>query len=112
MFDHRVKNGQQLSHTCDQGKLWSFTSVAQPLVESSDRSITSAGDQGCHVEDCVYGGSAAPKSATASEGSAVTVERRYADQGSNLFAIELSEFWQLGDQGAADNRTDTGNTLE
>ena len=99
MFDHCIKDRQQFAHASNQSNLWSFPCVAQPSIESSDNSIASTGDQSRHVEDSPYASSAAPDGAPSSEGAAVSVERCDADQGSNLFAIKLSEFWQLADQG-------------
>src|ERR1044071_1890422 len=112
MFDHSVENRQQFAHASDQRHLGSLTGVMQSFVESSDGSVTSAGNQGCHVEGCTYGGPTAPDSPTSSQGSAVTVKRRNADQGGNLFTIELSEFWQLRQQRTANDRTDAGDTSQ
>jgi hypothetical protein len=71
MFDHRIENRQQLSHAGDQGNLWSFACVTQPFVESSDPRITSAGNQGSHVERCPYVGSATPDSSTTSQATTI-----------------------------------------
>lgn len=46
------------------------------------------------------------------EGAAITVERGNADQSQDLLAIEFSQFWELGEQGAAGDRTDAGNSSE
>ena len=112
MSDHRVKDRQQLSHTSDQGGFRRFACMAQPLVEDADCSITSARNQSSHVECCPHRGPAAPDGPMAPEGPTVTIERRYAHQRGNLFAVELSKFWQLGQKRAANDRTDTGNTSE
>src|ERR1043165_2870016 len=112
MFDHCIENGHQFAHARNERDLWSFPSIAQSFVESSNDSVTSAGNQGCHVEGCTYGGPTAPDSATSSQGSAVTVKRRDADQGCNLFTIELTEFGQIRQQRTANDRTDAGDTSE
>src|SRR6185437_10193397 len=49
---------------------------------------------------------------TASQSPAVTIERSDADQGGNLFAIEFSEFWQLSNKTATNNRTNAGHSSE
>src|SRR5688572_2855730 len=65
MFDHRIENCQQFAHASDERKLWSLPCIAQPLVESSNDSITFAANQSCHVERCTYGGPTAPRSCDA-----------------------------------------------
>src|SRR5512144_230583 len=112
MFDHSVENGQQFAHASDQGDLGCFTRVTQSFVEDPHDRIMSARDQGCHVEDCPYAGSAAPDSSTTSQGTTIPIERCYADQRCNLFTVELSKFWQLGQKGTTNHRTDTGDTPE
>src|SRR5262245_31423771 len=112
MFEHRVKNRQEFSHASNQGNLWSFACIAQPLVESANHSVASAGNQSGHVEDCPYSGPAAPDATMASQGAAVTIERRDTDQSRNLLTVELSEFWQLGDKATANHRTDAWHTPE
>ena len=92
MFDHRIENCQQFAHASDERKLWSLPCIAQPLVESSNDSITCAANQSCHVERCTYGGPTAPDRATPSQYTAVMVEWRDADQRCDLFTIELPEF--------------------
>jgi hypothetical protein len=112
MGDHRINNRQQLSHTSDQRNLWSFACGAQPFVKNADHRVPSAGNQSCHVERCPNSSSAAPYRATSSQGTAVTVEWRYTNQGSDLLTVKSSEFGQLGQKGTTNNRTDTGDTPE
>jgi len=112
MFDHRVQNREQFAHTSDQGDLRSFTRIAQPFVESSDHRVTSAGDQGGHVEYRSNSSPTAPDATTASESAAVTIERRDTDQSSNLFTVEVPKFRQFGNQTATNDRTDAGHTPE
>src|SRR5215471_338703 len=112
MFDHRIENCQKLSHTSDQSDLWGFASITQPFVESSDQSITSAGNQSSHVKNCPYTSSAAPDGTTAAQGTAVAIEWCNADQSSDLFTVELSEFWQLGQQRTANDGTDTRDSSQ
>src|SRR6476646_7808922 len=112
MFDHRVKNRQQFTHASDQGEFGRFACGAQPFVESCDDRVTSTGNQGGHVECCTNSGPATPDYATASEGTAVTVERSDPGQCCNLFTVELPEFGELGQQGTANHRTDCGDASE
>lgn len=112
MFYHRVENCQQFAHASDQGDLCWFTRLAQSFVESFDDDITSAGDQGSHVEHCPHAGAAAPDTATAPECTAVSIERCDPYQRGNLLTVELSQLRQISDQGAADHRSDTRNALK
>src|ERR1700752_3079177 len=112
MFDHRIENRQQLSHACDQGNFRCFACLFQPGVKNFDDGISSTGNQRSHVEHCPYACPAAPNSTMASQGAAVAIERRNTDQSSNLFTVEFSEFWQLSEKSAADDRTDAGDTPE
>ena len=104
MLDHRVQNRQELSHASDQSDLWGFTCGAQSFVKGTNHCIVSAGNQSGHVKHGANASSAAPNGATSSHGTAVAIKRGNAHQGSNLFAIELTEFWELSEEGSADNR--------
>src|SRR5512143_201235 len=112
MFNHRVQNRQQFSHASNQSDLCWFTRLAQPCVESFDDGITSAGGQGSHVERCPHAGTTAPDATTASERTAIAIERGDSHQGSNLFTVELAEFREISDQRAAGHRADTWSALK
>src|SRR5262249_306340 len=112
MFDHRIQNRQQLSHASNQSELGCFAGTAQPLIESLDHNIAPAGNQSCHIEHCPYSSPAAPDRATTSQSAAVSIERRDTDQRSNLFTVEFSKFWQLGNKATTNHRTDAGHTPE
>ena len=112
MFDHGVKDRQEFAHASDQGDLGFFAGSAKTIVELSNHRIASAGHQGSHVQSGAHRGSTTPDPTLAFERAAVTVKRRHTRQRSDLFAIEPSKFRQFGEQGAAGDRTDTGDTLE
>ena len=79
-FDHRIEYGQKLSHAGCQGHLLGIPRRQQPLIEGSEHRIVSTGDEYAHVEHCAQPGSSTPDTAFAPTGTAVSVERRHADQ--------------------------------
>ena len=112
MFEHRIDNGQQFSHTGNQSNFGSLTRITQSFVERADDRITSAGNQGSHVKCGPYGGSTSPDRATASEGTTVAIQWGDANQGGNLLTVEFSEFGQLRQQGTANDGADSRYRLE
>src|ERR1043166_3849339 len=108
MFDHCVENRQQFAHATDQRDLRSLTGIAQPLVKGSDDAVTSACNQGCHVQRCAYGGSAAPDCPTTSKISAVAIDRSDADQCCDLLSVELSKSRELRYESTTNHRTNPG----
>ena len=112
MFDHRIKNREQLAHASDQGDFEQFALGRQTLVEVPNHGITSGSDQGGHVQSTAHRGSAAPDGAPTFERAAVAVEGGHTDERGNLFAIQGSKLRQLGEQGAAGDRTDALSTAQ
>src|SRR6266508_1579815 len=49
-FDHRIEDGQHLSHAGDYGHLLQFALREQPLVELFDHGVTSRGRKRGHIE--------------------------------------------------------------
>ena len=91
---------------------WSLPCSAQAFVKDPHHRIASAGYQGSHVKCGAYGGPTAPDNSTAFECAAVAIERGDTDQGRDLLSIECSEFGQLSQQCAANDRADTGNAFK
>src|SRR2546422_209488 len=112
MFDHRVKNCQQLAHASSQSNLRRFACCAQSSIELPDRGIASASNQRSHIECRPHTSPTTPNRATPPKCPAVPIERCHADQCSNLFAVESSQLRQFGEQGAANNRTDARDAFE
>ena len=108
MFNHRIKNREQLAHASDQRDLEKFAVSSQPFIEVSDHAVASGSDQRSHVQRTTHWSSAAPNRAPTFEGTAVAGERSQAGQSRDLFAIESSELGQLSDQLAASDRANAG----
>src|SRR5215831_14343204 len=98
MFDHRVENHQELSHASNQSDLWGFTCSTQSFVKRAKHRITSAGYQSRDVEHGSDARPTTPDRTTSSQCHAVAIERGNTDQGSNLLAVEVSEFWELSEE--------------
>ena len=112
MFDHRIENRQQFAHASDQGDLRGLAFLAQPFVEIADNRVSSASHQSRHVEHSPYGGAATPDPSPASESPTVAIERCYAHQRCDLFAVESSEFRQLSEKGTTDHWADTRDATQ
>jgi len=112
MFDHRVKNRQQFTHTCQHGDHALFACREQSCVKIPAGRIASGSDPSCQVQSAAHRGPTTPDGATAFERPAVAVKRRYADQSRDLFTVELSQFWQLGQKYASGDRTDIEDAEE
>jgi hypothetical protein len=112
MFDHRIDNREQFSHTSDQYHLWFFTGATESGAKGSQDRVMSACNQGGHVETGSRGRSTPPDGAAAFKLATVPIERGDSDQSRDLFAVELSQLGQLGKQGTANDRTNPGDTSE
>ena len=89
MFDHRIKNCEQLAHASDQGDFEQFALGDQPIVEVPNHGIASSGNQGSHVQRTAHWGSAAPDGAPTLERATVAVEGGDTDERGNLLAISV-----------------------
>ena len=87
-----------------------LTAPYQALVEGLERGVAADGGQGRHVQRGADAGAAAHDHAAAAEGAAVAVDRRHADQGRDLAAIEGAELGQLGDERTGRGLADAGDT--
>ena len=65
MFDHCIQNGQEFTHTSDQGHLGTLTGCSQSFVKSVNGRIVSARYQGSHIKTGPYRGAPAPDAAAA-----------------------------------------------
>ena len=112
MFDHRIKNREQLAHASNQRDFENFALCRQTIVEVPNHRVTPGGDQGSHVQSTAHRGSAAPDGAPTFERAAVAVERGDANQRGDLFAIKGSELREFGEQGSAGDRTNAGRSAQ
>ena len=76
--NHHIDDGQEFSHTSDDGNLLKFVSGDEPLIESFDNRIAANGSQGGHVELGPDLGSAGKDVTSTTLFTTVTIERCYA----------------------------------
>jgi hypothetical protein len=98
VFQHCVKDDQELVHARDQTNFGKFAFGFKPLVEGTNDRVETRGSQCSHEQGTAYRSSAAPDGATAFESTAVTWEGSQADQSRDLFAAESAELWEFSDQ--------------
>ncbi len=64
--------------------------IDQPLVEGLDHRVMASSDQSSHVESSSDLATSTTHRSLASEPAAIASERRYADQGGDLSAVQSS----------------------
>ena len=67
--------------------------------------MTSRGYQGCQVEGCAHGTTTTPDQPSATQGAAVTGERRHAGEGSDVPPVQLPQFGQFVQESPGHDRT-------
>ena len=96
VFHHRVHDHEELPHAGDQRCLLSLTSIDQPVIKLPNFLVVLSGRQGCHVEGFSDRRAAAPGRALSTVFAAVLARRGNACEFSNLSAVCLSKFGELG----------------
>ena len=76
--NHDIDDGQEFSHTGDDGDLLKFVSGDEPLIESFDNWVAANGSQGGHVELGADLGTAGKNVTSTTLFTTVTIERCYA----------------------------------
>ena len=100
IFDHRVENRQQLAHTRGERDLLGFASLEQALVKRANHWIIARRTHRGHVERAAHCRPPAGDMPFAPARAAVAIKGGQADQGRDLFTVELPQFGQVNDQGA------------
>lgn len=96
---HGVENGKHLAHTGFDDNLLLLASFHQVIILSlQDRVVTNAG-QGGHIERTAHIRSATLSLAIAAFPAAVPIDGCDAHQCCNLLAVQLSQLWQISQQG-------------
>jgi hypothetical protein len=75
MFEHGVKDGEQLAHRRSPGDLARFTRGKQAIIEGGDDRVFVSRDHGRHIERGAHTGASAPDGPPSAHHSAVAVER-------------------------------------
>ena len=83
-----------LQGTC-AGVLLRFTGFQQALVEVTQYRVATTGHQCAHIQRRAHRSSTAPHGTFASMRTAVPIERRHTDQGSDLLAVQRAQFRQI-----------------
>src|SRR5262245_16229563 len=105
----RVEYAEELSQGGNQGDLRWVPRSAEALVESCRGRVMASGGERGHIENPAHGASGPADHAPTPEGAAVPIERRDADQGGDLAAIEPPQFRQFGDERRGGDRTHPGH---
>ena len=98
VFEHGVEDDEEFSHAGGDRFFGLFAVGAKSFVEVFDSGIATDGGEGGHVEGVADVKSSAADGAGAGLLAAVVVEGCDTDEGGDLFAIELTEFGQIGKQ--------------
>ena len=85
VLDHGIEHRQELAHT-GQRDLCSLPRSPQTLVKRFEYWIIAHRHQGTHVQGGPHMGASPPGRPTASEGTAIAIQGRHADQGSQALA--------------------------
>src|SRR4029453_15787415 len=96
--EHSVESNDHFSHDGDDDDLEFLVGVGEAIVECLEGGTVSACAEGGHVEDITDRHPTTVNAAVSLELAAVEVIWCKADEGGDLFAGHLPEFWQQGDE--------------
>ena len=95
MFHHGVEHRHPRAHARDQRHFRRLAGCAQSLIEGFDDGVAARRDYGTHIEDAAHDGAPAPNNASATQAPAVPIQRRHADQGSDLLMCQPAQLGQF-----------------
>src|SRR5215475_15466999 len=96
--EHSVEGCDHFSHDGDDDDLGFFVGGGEAFVEGFEGGTVTACAEGGHVEDVTDRHPTTIDAAVSLELSAVEVIWCKTDEGGDLFAAHLPEFWQQGDE--------------
>src|SRR5271163_2640325 len=102
MFDHGIKNNDQLTHTRGQRHLRFLSRSTQTLIKFTDRSRIAFGRDYRHVQCGANVGTPSEDPTFAHPASALAVEGSHAHQRRDLTRGQAAQFRQARDQGGRD----------
>src|SRR6516164_4580585 len=105
--EHSVEGCNHFSHDGDDDDLGFFVGGGEAFVEGFEGGTVTACAEGGHVEDVTDRHPTTIDAAVSLELAAVEVIGCEADEGGDLFAAHLPEFWQQGDEREGQHRADT-----
>src|SRR5262249_27667324 len=104
--EHSVEGCDHFSHDGDDDDLGFFVGGGEAFVKGLEGGTVTACAEGGHVEDVTDRHPTTIDAAVSLELAAVEVIWREADEGGDLFAAHLPEFWQQGDEREGQHRAD------
>ena len=97
-FDHGVEDDEELAQAGGGDDFGRLALLFESLGEAFDDRVVVFGVESRHVEDVAEGPASSADGAFAGSFAAVVGVGRDADQGGDLFAVELSQLGQFGDE--------------
>ncbi len=97
--DHGVKDGEELTHTGDEGDLAGLAGSEEMLVEGFDRRVMGSGGHCGHVECGSDVSPTAPDGTSSPMSATVPVQGSDAHKGGDLLTVEGAEFRESADEG-------------
>ena len=107
-----VENREQFAHTGREREFLRLARRKETAVESADDRIATGRDERPHVEHGPHRCPPTPHDPLASERATVAGEGCDTDQGSDLFAVQVSELRHVGDQRATHHRPHARHTAK
>src|SRR6266436_4075630 len=96
--EHSVEGSDHFSHDGDDDDLGFLVGVGKTVGEGLESGIVSACAEGCHVEDITDWYGTHVDTSVSPELATVEVVWCETDEGGDLLAAHLPEFWQQGDE--------------
>jgi hypothetical protein len=104
--EHSVEGYNHLAHHRDDDDFGLFASGGEAIREFFESGVVSACAQGCHVENVTHGHATPIDTAVSLKLSAIEVVGCETDEGGDLFAIDLAELRQRGEERIGEGRAD------
>src|SRR5262245_30532753 len=109
--EHSVEGCDHFSHDGHDDDLGFFVGGGEAFVEGFEGGTVTACVEGGHVEDVTDWHPTTIDAAVSLELAAVEVIGCEADEGGDLFAAHLPEFWQQGDEREGQHRADAWHAM-
>jgi hypothetical protein len=111
-LEHCVEDDQELAHAGGDHDFERFAGIFEALGESANDRVAAFGGEGRHIECATDRSATAPNGTLALEASAVMIEGSQSDERTDLFAVELSELRQIGEEGRGGRGPNTRSAAE
>ena len=111
-FQQGVEDDEQFAHAGGEDDFNGLSLGLEALGEGADDRVATRGGEGGHVEGAADRGAPPPNGSFAAVRSAVVVEGGESDECTDLLAIELAEFGQIGEQRRGGGGPDAGGAGE